>query len=385
MSKRIAIVTRQMIMGGVERALIAMLEGMVACQLDVTLYVQFPGGALMDQVPPQVKVQVLAPVTWRDGLTQPRWGVEKAVAAARLLGGKGPYTQQCRWSASLLRPVEAWYDIAIAYHAPNTVPAYFVAQRMQAGEKVLWLHGDLDTNSGDDPALMACHARYDRIYGVSRQVVDSFVRRHPHLAPRAQVFYNFVDVQGLRRRAEEGPALPPGAHAHTLLTIARLTPQKGLPMAVECCKRLVEQGLDVVWYVCGEGEQRGELERQIAALGLTRRFILLGNVDNPLHYLRQCTLYVQPSHSEGYCTTTNEARLLGCPVVTTQVSGAQEQFVSGETGWIVPIDVDELTRQVAWCLRHPQACQAVRRRLAQLAQQDEQQGMAVLKEWAKDG
>ena len=88
MSKRIAIVTRQMIMGGVERALIAMLEGMVACQLDVTLYVQFPGGALMDQVPPQVKVQVLAPVTWRDGLTQPRWGVEKAVAAARLLGGK---------------------------------------------------------------------------------------------------------------------------------------------------------------------------------------------------------------------------------------------------------------------------------------------------------
>ena len=50
-------------------------------------------------------------------------------------------------------------------------------------------------------------------------------------------------------------------------------------------------------------------------------------------YKRQ--VYVQPSHYEAYCTTTNEARVLNKAVVTTDVGGMKDQFESGRTGFIV--------------------------------------------------
>ena len=37
--------------------------------------------------------------------------------------------------------------------------------------------------------------------------------------------------------------------------------------------------------------------------------------------------------------------------------------MDGVTGWIVPIDADAITQQVAYCLEHPQEVQAVQARL----------------------
>ena len=66
---------------------------------------------------------------------------------------------------------------------------------------------------------------------------------------------------------------------------------------------------------------------------------------------------------EGYCITAHEARVLAKPVVITDVAGARDQFVDGVTGWIVPIDADAITQQVAYCLEHPEEVRAVQARL----------------------
>lgn len=80
--------------------------------------------------------------------------------------------------------------------------------------------------------------------------------------------------------------------------------------------------------------------------GLDDNFILLGNKSNPYPYLEECDIYVQTSYFEGYCTTTNEARILGKPIITTDVSGAREQFINYENGIIVPIDEIEVYKAV---------------------------------------
>lgn len=59
---------------------------------------------------------------------------------------------------------------------------------------------------------------------------------------------------------------------------------------------------------------------------------------NPYGYLKNCDIYVQTSRFEGYCTTTNEAKDLRKPVITTNVSGANEQFENNKSGLIVNID-----------------------------------------------
>ena len=105
---------------------------------------------------------------------------------------------------------------------------------------------------------------------------------------------------------------------------------------------------------------------QIEKYCLKDVFILLGNQSNPYTYLKDCDLYVQPSRYEGYCTTTNEARMLSKPVITTDVSGSREQFVDGETGWIVPMEENAIYERIKWCIENPQAMKEVSERLGKI-------------------
>ena len=75
-------------------------------------------------------------------------------------------------------------------------------------------------------------------------------------------------------------------------------------------------------------------------------FYLLGNKKNPYVYMNQCDLYVQPSKYEAYCTTTNEARILNKPIITTDVGGMRDQFIDKETALIVNGEVDDIYKAV---------------------------------------
>ena len=77
------------------------------------------------------------------------------------------------------------------------------------------------------------------------------------------------------------------------------------------------------------------VEEKIRALELSDRVYLHGLTDNPYKYMKNCDLFVLPSGWEGFPTVTVEAKLLGCPVLATDVSGIREQLIHGKTGWIV--------------------------------------------------
>lgn len=359
MKRQLAIVTRHMITGGVERALIAMLKRIDYSTVDVDLYVEQLGGDLFLELPPQVRVYPLQSVQPRDIVTHPVCVIQKVWNLCKMKLHRYSYVEQCHLASQMVVPVKKEYDVAISYHAPNTVPVFFVMDKMKARKKILWLHGDLDTNAGETELLKKYHEQYDQIFAVSKTVWESYVKYHPSKREQTHLFYNFVDVEGIRKKAEMGPTFPKDESRYRVLTIGRLDPQKGLDMAIAACRRLLDRGLELVWYVCGEGAQRRVLEQLIEKHKLEGRFVLLGNQENPYGYLQSCDLYVQPSRTEGFCTTTNEARMLGKPVITTDVSGAREQFVHGETGWIVPVDEVAIADQMEWCINHPDECRQV--------------------------
>lgn len=62
--------------------------------------------------------------------------------------------------------------------------------------------------------------------------------------------------------------------------------------------------------------------------------------------MKSCDIYVQPSRTEGFCTTTNEARILGKAIVTTDVGGMREQFVDRESALITKVDGQSLSRAI---------------------------------------
>ena len=354
MKTKIVIVTRQLSMGGVERALIAMLNQFNYDDVDVDLYVEKEGGELFAEIPEKVNVSCLPTVNSQNIINYPVAALRKLLSKRQLKKKKLSYLQQNKISSEMLIPIQKKYDIAIAYHAPNTVPMFYVIDKIQAKRKILWLHGDMESNQGDNSLAIEYHRKYDKVFAVSQNVYESFLKYHPEMKNRTEIFYNYVDLESIKQKAEVGKTYEDGFEGVRILTICRLAQEKGLDIAIEVCGQLKNKGYNIRWYVCGEGEERKRLEEAIIENQLQEFFVLLGNQNNPYRFLRDCDLYVQPSRFEGFCTTTNEARILCKPVITTEVSGAREQFIDNVTGWIVPIEKAAIFEKIEGCLRYPE-------------------------------
>lgn len=359
MKTQVAIVTRQMITGGVERALIAMLNQFDYSDVEVDLYVEKEGGELFGEIPEKVNVGCLSTVNSRNIIFHPVVGVRKLLCKTKLKKQSLNYLEQNKISSEMLLPIRKKYDVAIAYHAPNTVPMFYVINKMQAKKKILWLHGDMEANQGNHPLAIEYHRRYDKIFAVSQSVCESFFKYHPEMKNRTEIFYNYVDLESIKHKVKIGKTYEDGFEGIRILTICRLAQEKGLDIAIEVCRQLRNKGYNIRWYVCGEGEERKRLEEAIAENQLQDFFVLLGNQNNPYRFLSDCDLYVQPSRFEGFCTTTNEAKILCKPVITTEVSGAREQFVDNVTGWIVPIEKVAIFEKIERCLQYPEQLKTI--------------------------
>jgi glycosyltransferase involved in cell wall biosynthesis len=140
--------------------------------------------------------------------------------------------------------------------------------------------------------------------------------------------------------------------ATVLLSVARLTDQKGIDVAIRALAALSE---DTVLVVLGEGPQRATLLRLARELGVDARVFLLGRVPDVAAWLGRATVLVHPARWEGFGLSVLEAMLAGLPVVAANVSALPELIVDGESGVLVePDDAEALASGIMRALAQPQ-------------------------------
>lgn len=130
----------------------------------------------------------------------------------------------------------------------------------------------------------------------------------------------------------------PVPHARKLVSIGRLSRQKGQLLLVEALGQLRRQGLHVQLDFVGDGELRPQLERVIAEQGLSDSVKITGWADGETvrRILDACSAFVLPSFAEGLPVVIMEAMARGRPVLSTYVAGIPELVQPGENGWLVP-------------------------------------------------
>ncbi|HEY5057718.1 MAG TPA: glycosyltransferase family 4 protein [Gaiellaceae bacterium] len=149
----------------------------------------------------------------------------------------------------------------------------------------------------------------------------------------------------------ENPPDDVPAGSRVLLGVARLTPQKGIDVAVRALATLPD---DTVLVVLGEGPERARLELLARELGVARRVVLPGRVPDVAAWLRRATVLVHPARWEGFGLGVLEAMLAGLPVVASDVSSLPELVVDGVTGILVrPDDPSALGLGIARALEEP--------------------------------
>ena len=145
--------------------------------------------------------------------------------------------------------------------------------------------------------------------------------------------------------------------------MGRLTHQKAYDVAIQAMARLKASGACVRWYVLGEGSRRAALERQIAAYGLQKDFLLLGATANPYPYYAQTGLYIHATRFEGKSIAIQEAQTLGCAVIASDCNGNREQIEDGVDGLLCRLEPETL----AAAILRLAGDQALRQRLGQAA------------------
>jgi glycosyltransferase involved in cell wall biosynthesis len=118
---------------------------------------------------------------------------------------------------------------------------------------------------------------------------------------------------------------------------------------IDAVRRIVDQGVELICSIIGEGSERTSLEAKVRSLGLHSRVKFLGHIGSSqrLHReYRNADIFVLPSLSEGFPRVIYEAMSQSLPVVCTKVGGIPETLSSDQALLVRPGCSRELSAAV---------------------------------------
>jgi len=354
MKQKLLFVMSNLHCGGAEKSLISLLQGLDYSQYEVDLFLFKHDGLFFSRVPEQVHIlpepefykhyDMSAVAAVKDSLMKRKPGLAIRRIRAGLIFRKESHPaireqRVWRYLSKALPRLSKRYDAAIGFMEKS--PVYYVIENTNATTKIGFIHNDYD-KLGMDPSFDEIYfRRLDYLVTVSDECGMVLKKRFPDLSSKVQVIHNIVSPELIHKMSFE-EAVWSRSGGIKLLTIGRLTYQKGFEMAIEACRRLVAEGYDIRWYVIGEGEERNNLEKRIAEYSLEANFILLGLKENPYPYLKEADIYVQPSRFEGKSIAIDEAKIMCKPIIVTDFSTAKDQIRGEYNGLIVDMNDEAL-------------------------------------------
>lgn len=138
-----------------------------------------------------------------------------------------------------------------------------------------------------------------------------------------------------------------GDGTHLVVTVARVTYQKGVDVLIDCIQQMSKTHPGYRFVVVGDGPELSNMEALAKEKAVTDKLIFAGRSENPFLYLRAADLMLLTSRWEALPVSIVEAFQTGTPVVATDCSGVH-QLVDTNVGACVPIgDVDAICNAVA--------------------------------------
>lgn len=346
--KKILFVNYSLHSGGIEKSLVTLLSLFDYDQYEVDLQLFANEGLFLSRVPKQVNLlPPLFPAEYKLNIRQAfptliRKG-HPVIAVCRTLvtiaGLKGSMGERLAnmWNMErrFVRSNRKEYDAAIAFMEGQ--PIYYVISKVKSKNKIGFIHGDYKAMGLSKIYDYDFIRRLNALCTVSESCKTALNETFPEFENKFHVIYNIISARFMRSMAEESADFEDSFQGTRILSIARLSHQKGLDIAMPAISTLKKEGLKFKWYIIGIGPEEAALKEQIEQLGIQDYVKFLGERPNPYPYLKVCDIYLQPSRFEGKSIAVDEAMVMCRPILLTDFSTAADQIDSGRNGLIVPM------------------------------------------------
>ncbi|WP_233855668.1 glycosyltransferase [Paraburkholderia sp. HD33-4] len=209
---------------------------------------------------------------------------------------------------------------------------------------VLWLHKDLRVflaNKGTPQrviykALFGLNLRFSQqTIAVSEGVAQGLRTMFPRHASRIVCIHNPIDFAHIDSHMADALVAAPWMKKPFVLSVGRLTSQKGFDLLIQAFALVSERVSDVDLVILGQGEERDALERLASELGIADRVHLPGFI-SPHHAMARASLFATSSRFEGLPLVLIEALYQGARIVSTDCpSGPREVLDGGRHGALI--------------------------------------------------
>ena len=352
--------------GGAEKSLVNLLNLIDYETYTVDLLLFKREGLFLSQIPKEVRI--LQPTNSLQYAYKIDRGMFSSVSGikAGILRGTSTFICKClykenarqqRWIKfykQYLPNLEEEYDIAIGFLEGDA--SYYVIDKVNAKKKILWIHNDFNEIKKYEDAKI--YEKYfqkaDSVVSISDKCVQILKQNYPAFVNKFYCLPNLTSGSLLKKMSEEFEVSEFEKNQFNVLSIGRLTRQKGYDFAIDAVKILKEKYSDIHWWIIGAGELEEQLKKQVKDNELEEYITFLGLRANPYPYIRSCDLLVQPSRWEGKSVVLDEAKILAKPILATNYSTIKDQLKDKKEGLITDISPNAIAEGIIELRENPQ-------------------------------
>ena len=380
--KKILIVNKSFELGGIQTSMINMANAL-SQYYDVHLFVYNPSGMLKERLNRNIKV--IEPNWLFRCLGMSAKSVLKTksikMIAFRLFAGVWSklFNNELPLNIAIRRqPKMTGYDLAVAYHQErrkNAVVSGFtrvVDRCTEASKKVAWVHFDCNAIDLDSQFNMPFYNKMDKVVCVSRSLMENFEKAYPELIGKLDYCYNFMLYDVMKEKSSEKQEVEYPSDKFVCFSACRLTEEKALVRGISALSEVFKAHKEVVWYIAGDGVERGNIENAIKSYGLEQQIVLIGNQSNPYPYMRNANLVLNVSYHEAAPMIFFESKALGTPVFATRTSSATELLTDGVDSFICENSEDGIRERFADIIKNKHCVESAKLQLAKYHSDNEE-------------
>ena len=341
--KKILFCINNMNVGGIQKSLVELLKLLAEDnEYKISLYCIKNGGLLMSEIPKNIEI------LYGDEIIK----ISESSLKECYKMGKFYFFMRAffsTWSkffgkripvfiiTKMMRKIEGEYDVAISFTQPIDDKKFFclsneiVLKCCSSKTKATFVHCDFKVYGGNTKYNRSLYKKFDKIAVVSKSVGKQLIKCMPYVENKTHVVENYCDSNLIKKMADINPI---NYNKITIVTVARLSEEKGILRCIPIFKKIIDDGFFVEWHIVGDGPLKKEINDSIIENKLEKIIYLHGEQSNPYRFMKNANFFFLPSYHEAAPLVFSEALVFKLPILTTKTLSAIEMIKDRDVGLV---------------------------------------------------
>lgn len=361
--KNIVITSGTLLMGGIERVLIEVLQNLDKEKYKIFLIIERDhgkGNVFLEQIPKEIKLYFLKPESLIEKAEYYR--IRKKNIFYKLLYNIQMKKEKKIGNKNLflyLKEIEEKYgkiDTFIDFNCGQNK----VIRKINIPNKLAWIHISMPKLLKSKNKLFRFGLRlkgYDKIVTICDEMAEEMKELYPYLKDKIVRVYNPFNFERIILLSKDYSELNEKERIlikdDYILAVSRLDlGSKDYTTLIAAYKEAMKQGVKEKLYIVGGGPHKKEIEQMIKLNDLDEKVILIGEKKNPYVWMKNCKLFVHSSTAEGFGLVLVEAMCCeqvvlasDCPVGPKEILNKNNCRVLFKTK-----DTDDLVKKLVYLL-----------------------------------